>query len=432
MVDPVLSQAGKKGAAIRRAKKQAQETGQEVELPEHGVVVREDGEIRPLEGPAKAQQIEDAEVDAAMGAAHEEEVDEKPGEVIIDHLEGKGFMIGERMPGGEYRHIARAASREVVEEYMRLMDLGIAKSQAIDHLNERHGDGSITPGTNLPYATKGIDSGADLISRAEEASPPTPPKMAPLTEPGVEAEEKAVYQPEDVPFSVGIEAPDQPKAILDAVAEAEPLVERPGGPITATEVADIERENAEEAYHDKGDRMAALAEEVEEGPIKPSVPLPNTVLARAFYYVEYNGLSEADALSLAQIQLGKQGPGYRDATQPATPGEGETLGPDKTMVEAYQKRMETYVAPRLECEIKVENPVGDDWVFPMPVRFLDYLLRSAEWETIKRRREVTPADRLQQILREYRRDDQEVRLLMAPGAASGPAGTFNPASGHWE
>ena len=39
MVDPVLSEAGKKGAAIRRAKKQAQETGQEVELQEFGVVL---------------------------------------------------------------------------------------------------------------------------------------------------------------------------------------------------------------------------------------------------------------------------------------------------------------------------------------------------------------------------------------------------------
>ncbi len=163
---------------------------------------------------------------------------------------------------------------------------------------------------------------------------------------------------------------------------------------------------------------------------KTAPALPDTILARANYYVEYNGLSEADALNLARMQLGEDTP-VHPSGQPGAPGEGETLGPDKNMIAAYQDRMKTYVEPKLDVKITVENPEGDDWTFMMPLRFLDYLLRSSQWETIKRRREVNPADRLQMILREFRRDDQEVKLLMSPGSATGPAGTYNPITGAW-
>lgn len=381
MVDKVKSQGGKKGAAIKAAKKQATETGSSIMLPEFGVFVDPTGDVFPLssvlteeEKRARSPELGTPEVvDKSVqkdeptkshlmhpdkeSVAETAAVEEKPGEISVDHLEGKGFMIGERMPDGEYRHIARAVDRKVVGEFMTMMDLGIAKDKAIEHLNARHGDGAITEGTKEAFQDKG-----DRMAALAEAEEP----MAVHVEEGV-----------------GVNEPTGTGAImLDCVTDP-PMI-------------------------------------------------PNTILARANYYVENHGLSEADALSLAEVQLGAVATHPTISGAPATPGEGETLGPDKTMVEAYQKRMETYVAPRLECEIKVENPDGDDWVFPMPVRFLDYLLRSAEWETIKRRREVTPADRLQQILREYRRDDQEVRLLMAPGAASGPAGTFNPASGRWE
>lgn len=181
----------------------------------------------------------------------------------------------------------------------------------------------------------------------------------------------------------------------------------------------------------KWDKISEVAEDLAEGPAPPQ-PLPGTVLGRANFYVANNGLSEADALSLAQVQLGAGGPPAPLPGAPATPGSGEHLGPDPQLVAAYQQRMANYVEPKLDVQITIENPDGDDWVYPMPVRFLDYLLRSAQYETVKRRREVSPADRLQMILREFRRDDQEVRLLMAPGAATGPAGTFNPAAGRWE
>ncbi len=427
MVDKALSQAGKKGAAIKAAKKQAAAEGNPVMLHEFGVIVDPDGTVVDMtEATVRARQaVEDIEVKEAMGTDPEagsvdtghslrpekdaaeramqvEDRDRKSaGAIGVDHLEGKGFMIGERMPDGEYRHIARAVDRKVVGEFMTMMDLGIARDKAIEHLNARHGDGAITEGTNLPYHTEGIDSGADLISRVE-IEPPEPPKMAPLTEPGVEAGTSAYGQkaPFKGPAEPEYPAPDQPTAILDAVAESE--------------------------------ERATRAEETEGRVDVAAVVLPNTLLGRANWYVKHHGLSETDALTMAQVQLGAVATHPTIPGAPLTPGDGEELGPDLTMVAAYKKRMEDYVPPKLEVEIRIENPDGDDWVFDMPVRFLDYLLRSAKWESIKRRRDINPANRLQQILREYRRDDQEVRLLMAPGAASGPAGTFNPAAGRWE
>lgn len=157
-------------------------------------------------------------------------------------------------------------------------------------------------------------------------------------------------------------------------------------------------------------------------------PDPTTLLGWANFY-SHRGLTDEEAMVMARSKVGAEPPPAPPTT--AQPSDGETLTADKAMVDAYHERMKTYVEPKLDVLISVENPEGDDWTHLMPLRFIDYLVRSAQWETIKRRRDVNPADRLQMILREFRRDDQEVKLLMSPGA-TGPAGAFNPAKGAWE
>lgn len=380
MVDEAKSAAGKKGAAIRAAKKKAAEENNAVVLHEYKIIVFPDGQIEamtpgdmtgeasnPTEAPVQDDTDTHGSSTESVGEGAPEPAEEPPGEpkpgLYAVGTSGVGFMIGERMPDGSYVHHARAATDAIVNEFMQLKALGFDTAKAIDHLNNRHGDGTITGSTTL-------------LEPSEETEP---------------------YDPEES------HAGDDRELVDDDDNFIPPEPARTTPPII--------------------DDTAAVD--------KTAPALPDTVLARANYYVEYNGLSEDDAVTLASSQIGRPGAMPRGPDQPGAPGEGETLGPDKNMIAAYKDRMKTYVKPKLDVMISVENPDGDDWTYMMPLRFLDYLLRSSQWETIKRRREVNPADRLQMILREFRRDDQEVKLLMTPGSATGPAGTFNPAQGGW-
>lgn len=204
-----------------------------------------------------------------------------------------------------------------------------------------------------------------------------------------------------------------PDRVDAAVAAAPEAIKRP-----AEEVEAIQAQ-ADEVVDNTGDYV---------------VDLPTTVLGRANYYMNENGLSEDDALILAQTQLGgTPGPGVTMLT----PGDAgalqgpEPTGPDPALVAAYQERMQDYVPPKLDGRVIVVTADGDEWAATAPMRFLDYLIMSARWEEIKRNRPVNPADKLQMMLREAKRDDQDASIILNPATATGPASAFNPDGGKW-
>lgn len=85
MVDEARSRAGKKGVAIKTAKHEAAAENKHVVLEQYGVIVTPAGvvldiaEMRQNDPPAEegAQQIEDAEVDAALSSEQQAQVDEE-------------------------------------------------------------------------------------------------------------------------------------------------------------------------------------------------------------------------------------------------------------------------------------------------------------------------------------------------------------------
>lgn len=213
------------------------------------------------------------------------------------------------------------------------------------------------------------------------------------------------------------DAPNFKKADAEALAEAGLIDDEPRDPVEAAVAAAPEniKRSPEEVEAMKAAAAAAAP--------------PLTVLARATWYVEHNGLSEDDALSLAQSTLGKTPAAVAPLANPGSPN--EPTGPDAEMVAAYNRRMENYEPPKIDGRIMIVTAEGEEFDAVCPQRFLNYLVMSARWEETKRRREVNPADRLQMMLREYKRDDQDASVILNPGSATGPAGTFNPDGGTW-
>ncbi len=146
------------------------------------------------------------------------------------------------------------------------------------------------------------------------------------------------------------------------------------------------------------------------------------------------GLSEDDALTLINAKRGTVATGAgmappRGPNQPATPGEGERFGPDPIIVAKYEEMMKTYVPPRTDLTITVENPDGEDFQARIPIRYLDYLTKAAMLETAKRRRPVNLADFVQMIVRRFKATDTDAAILLGTIGGSGPADTFNPNTG---
>ncbi len=145
---------------------------------------------------------------------------------------------------------------------------------------------------------------------------------------------------------------------------------------------------------------------------------PTTLLGLANWYVAHNGLSEEDALSLAQKKLGQQGP-QPPAPQgtPADPNEPE--GPDPRLIAEYEQRMQNYVPPVTE----------ETFTVVLPVRFADYVRRSAAILSARRRRDISAEKAIEWMVRQYWQHDED-RLIMSAGS-TGPRDTFDPKAGQW-
>lgn len=172
--------------------------------------------------------------------------------------------------------------------------------------------------------------------------------------------------------------------------------------------------------------------EVEE--ITSERDLPTSLLGWANHFKEHNGLSDDDAMTMAQSRMGIAKPAAAGNTRPdmGTPvSPHEPTGPDEAMVDAYKERLANYVPPVLDATIIIREQGGATYEATFPLRFLDYLKRRAHWETARRRREMNPADCLQFLLRQAKAIDQDAALIMNPHAATGPAETFNATAGDW-
>lgn len=172
---------------------------------------------------------------------------------------------------------------------------------------------------------------------------------------------------------------------------------------------------------------------------------PTTLLGWANHYAAM-GLDDEEAFVLANKKMGiPAAPEPKivlggDAVPMPTPGapggartasSPEELGPDPEMVKEYERRMADYVEPVLHGIVTIEIEGRGRWQAECPVRFLDYLLRKAQWESAKRRREMNPADCCQWLIRQAKQLDQEAALLMNPSAATGPQASFNASAGGW-
>jgi hypothetical protein len=152
-------------------------------------------------------------------------------------------------------------------------------------------------------------------------------------------------------------------------------------------------------------------------PEGPPDDAPPTMMDEMAKYKEM-GLSDAEAWTLLNAKYGGQ-----DTTPAAPVGveqkmvNQEQQGPDPAMIAAYEERMKTYVAPVLDETFQVT----------MPVRFADKVRRKAISETIKRGREMDPADCIQYLIRQYFLTDYDT--LIAAAGATGPAAAFNPQTG---
>ena len=162
------------------------------------------------------------------------------------------------------------------------------------------------------------------------------------------------------------------------------------------------------------------------------------------------------------------GGGDGQGAAPATPGGGETLGPDPKMVAAYHERMKNYVKPKKKFNfgaLNSEDPklrellekivdgitAGDDAVLklleglhgfggvPLPKMFMEWCVQWQYWQgTI---RKMPPGEDFseQKVLEDmvryhwFRHPQERARLQAAinPNQTSGLKSDFNPAAGTW-
>lgn len=177
----------------------------------------------------------------------------------------------------------------------------------------------------------------------------------------------------------------------------------------------------------------------EESAVEVAGPSPAPSMSEEIAGLVAHGLTEDEAYLIVGKRRGIAG----EETAPApartpasgdpagrTAGEGETLGPDPTLVKEYQKRMKDYVPPKTEETLAVGGVT-------LPVRFADYVKRLAQFETIRRRRHDKPIDEaeiLAIIVRaHWNMNIVDRTLLMSPHTlgSSGPAAAFNPSQGQF-
>ena len=188
----------------------------------------------------------------------------------------------------------------------------------------------------------------------------------------------------------------------------------------------------------EGEDPPAMVDEMKAEPVGEIIetdftPQPGSVIDEMNRLLG-QGVSEDDALTLINAKRGAVHtpmgtPPPRGPEQAATPGGGEHLGPDPTIVARYKEMMKTYVAPRADLKITVENPDGGTWEAVVKLRYLPYLIKAAALEAAKRRRPVNIADKIQMIVRTFKANDTDTAILMGTLGGTGPADTFNKQTG---
>lgn len=137
------------------------------------------------------------------------------------------------------------------------------------------------------------------------------------------------------------------------------------------------------------------------------------------------GLSDADALTLAQKRLAETSPAAPapEETPPAlrqVERQAERDGPDPALVHAYKEKMKNYTPPVLEKTYTVV----------VPARFAIWIDQWAAWQAAQRRRPVSESDVIQMMIREHWKDKSQERALLQ-GTATGPASRFDPTTGNY-
>ena len=182
------------------------------------------------------------------------------------------------------------------------------------------------------------------------------------------------------------------------------------------------------------------------------------------------GLGEVAVLAALNAQFGGGDPAPGQPT-PATPGSGETLGPDPRLVAEYKERMKNYTPrPKLRpwgclsredteleqlirsCVQDVDNEMSQEGVVQMflerldgfggvalPAMFLEWCVQWQYWQHIQRRMPASEAYSEAQVIEDMIRyhwhahPQERAQLQAAKGGilTSGPAKAFNAGAGDW-
>ena len=217
-----------------------------------------------------------------------------------------------------------------------------------------------------------------------------------------------------------VELPDWGISFSPAGDKIEGLVKSeaiamPVGEPTLTLMAEPDLAKVDEGAHmADGGRIDPVLAAVDNTPAGSKVAAVQTLVAA--------GWSEDDAMQAVMAK----GNVAQPAVQPEMPAhvaadQGSVEAIRAEQLERYQERMRDYVPPVLDETFEVT----------MPVKFADYVRKWAAMESVRRRREVTPADGIQMMIRRFWKDDPERHLYehLQSGTASGPADKFDPTTG---